>query len=68
MKVTITIALCAFFAISVISCNREKNWTCVCQTSTTPMNYPINDASKKDARQECDDRVVGIALSCDLED
>lgn len=66
MKPTIGIAV-LILAMSLTSCQKELDWKCVCQTSTTPMTYYIEKKTKKNAKQDCDSRVVGIAKSCELE-
>lgn len=63
-----TIILLSITAITVLaSCQKESDWKCVCQTSTTPMNYYIEKKTKKNAKQDCKSREVGIATSCELE-
>ena len=63
-QVTITVAALSIFALT--SCQKELDWTCECQTDTTPITFYIEKKTKKNAKQECDSREVGIARDCKL--
>jgi hypothetical protein len=64
MKSIITISALVIIALTT-SCSREKDWTCVCNTTHgDQMTYTIEKTKKKLAQERCKERVVGIATDC----
>lgn len=53
MKTVSKIALLALVGLSFTSCNKEKDWQCVCTVNGSKTTGIIHDETKKDAREEC---------------
>lgn len=66
-KTSLTLTFCTLgLALTVTSCQKAKEWTCVCEISGDRYSLPIPDQKKSDAKNACNALETGGA-SCSLD-
>ena len=67
MKNKMLLLLACPAALTIASCNKEKDWTCACEKNGDKFaDYPIRDMNKSDASDLCQD-YAGGGVTCKLD-